>query len=441
MRRHRRDERVHDLLGPQRDRWAPDDDRHRVALARGLGRHADAREQGALLVDVDRLAERPVHARWPERDAHGLGRRRVRVDDPDRDSPARPAADERGCPVGAHGREAVVLALLEAEARLAPERVAEGRPADADRVEDRRLDDDLVGRVRDLARGPAHDARDRERSALVGDEERIGREVAHDVVERLEALPGPCQADVDRAAADRRRIERVDRLAELEHDVVRGVHDVRDRSLARGDEATLHLPGRRADRHAVHVARDEPGAESRVLDVDADVRRRRIAGLDDREVGQRERSSGRRRDLAGEAEDRQGVAAVRLHVDVEHDVAGERSRGRGRSGYRLEDEDAVGIVGQAQLVTRAEHPLTRDAGDRRDLDAPVAGQHSSRQRHRDALARRDVRRATDDRELGLAIPDAHAGQARASTSRDAVPPPAARRRRRAPIPRRSARSR
>ena len=74
--------------------------------------------------------------------------------------------------------------------RLASERrrVAERRAADADRVEDGRLDDDVGRRVGDLGRGAAHDAGDPERSRRVGDEQRVRVELAIDVVERLDPL-------------------------------------------------------------------------------------------------------------------------------------------------------------------------------------------------------------------------------------------------------------
>jgi hypothetical protein len=113
---------------------------------------------------------------------------------------------------------------------------------------------------------------------------------------------------------------------------------------------------------------------------------------------------------AGEPEDRQRVASVGLHVVVEHDVGGEGRELRPDRCVRLEDEDAVRISAEAELVTRAEHPLALRARDRGDLDAPVAGQDRSRERHRHPLARRDVGRTADDRELGPAVPDADAGQ-------------------------------
>ena len=73
----------------------------------------------------------------------------------------------------------------------------------------------------------------------IGDDQRVRIELAGHVVERLEALAGRRPADDDPAVVDRGRVERVDRLAELDHDVVRGVDDVADRSVAGGQQAHL----------------------------------------------------------------------------------------------------------------------------------------------------------------------------------------------------------
>ncbi len=93
--------------------------------------------------------------------------------------------------------------------------------------------------VGDLRGRATHDPGDGERALGIGDEQGLGLELADDVVEGLEPLPGVREADDDPASADRGSIERVDRLAELEHDVVAHVDDVADRALAGGDESHL----------------------------------------------------------------------------------------------------------------------------------------------------------------------------------------------------------
>ena len=71
-----------------------------------------------------------------------------------------------------------------------------------------------------------------------------------------------------------------------------------------------------------HVAADEDGAQLGVGDIDAQVIGGAVARFLDREVGPAQRGAGGGRDLASQADDAQGVAAVGLDVDVEHDVAG-----------------------------------------------------------------------------------------------------------------------
>ncbi len=74
-----------------------------------------------------------------------------------------------------------------------------------------------------------------------------------------------------------------------------------------------------------------------------------------------------------------------------------------------QDQDPVGVGGQAELVARAEHAVADDAHLLGPLDPPVAGQDRAGQRDRDALAGRDVRRAADDLER-LAVADRDPGQ-------------------------------
>ena len=217
--------------------------------------------------------------------------------------------------------------------------------------------------------------------------------------------PGARAADDDPAVVDRRRVERVDRLAELEHHVVGGVDDVADRSLAGGQQAHLDRgPATGRPCTPLDPAADEPRAEVRLADLDAQALGGRRARLRRRSVGgQRSGRAGHRGDLAGEPDDRERVAAVRLDVDVEDDVAvelGERPPSGASGG---QDQDPVGVGGQAELVARAEHPVADDAHLLGPLDAPVARQDGAGQRDRDPLAGGDVRRAADDLER-LAVP-------------------------------------
>ena len=162
---------------------------------------------------------------------------------------------------------------------------------------------------------------------------------------------------------------------------------------------------------ATDPAADEARAQVGVADIDGDAFGGRTAGFRRVGRGESQARAGHRGDLARQPDDRQGIAAVRLDVDVEDRVAvqlGERPPERRVGG---EDQDPVGIGGQAELVARAEHPVADDAHLLGPLDPPVARQDGTGKCHRDPLAGRDVRRAADDLErLAVAGRDARQRQ-------------------------------
>ena len=132
----------------------------------------------------------------------------------------RPTAHEPRTAVRPDPGEVERLSLLEPEARLRPQTVALAGPADADRVEDRRLDDHVrvSGPISDatppmipaIAIGPLGSAITRVSSVSV-------RSTWSSVSSRS---PAAARRTTIRPVVDGRRVERVDRLAELEHDVV-----------------------------------------------------------------------------------------------------------------------------------------------------------------------------------------------------------------------------
>jgi hypothetical protein len=102
--------------------------------------------------------------------------------------------------------------------------------------------------------------------------------------------------------------------------------------------------------------------------------------------------------FAGQADERQGVAAVRLDVDVEDDVAVQVDEGHADRRVGRQDQDPVGVAGQIQLVPGAEHPVADDAHLLGPLDPAVPRQDGAGQGHWHPLASRDVRCPADDRE-------------------------------------------
>ena len=105
--------------------------------------------------------------------------------------------------------------------------------------EDGALDDHARGGRCNLAARAPHHAGKGEGGAFVGDHQVCCIEAAHLVVERLEALPLLGEANLH-GVAHLGTIKRVRRLAELQHDVVGGIHNVRDRAEAGRLEAHLH---------------------------------------------------------------------------------------------------------------------------------------------------------------------------------------------------------
>ena len=127
-----------------------------------------------------------------------------------------------------------------------------------DRLEVRRLDEHVAGRAADLGLGAAHDAGDRDGplATAVGDEQVARVEGTVDVVERGQPLARPRPAHDDRAL-EGGEVERVQRLAQAEHHVVRDVDRQRDRAHPGLGEAHRHPPrGGGGDVDAAHDARD-----------------------------------------------------------------------------------------------------------------------------------------------------------------------------------------
>jgi tRNA-binding EMAP/Myf-like protein len=148
-----------------------------------------------------------------------------------------------------------------------------------------------------------------------------GMRPVSNVVERLDRFAGVGTTHDDATAADDSRVERVDRLAQLEHHVVAHVDDIADRPLAGGDQAHLDPVRGGPDRDAADPAADETRTQLRRLDLDAQVVLDRVAVLDRIDRGIADRRSGHRGDFAREADEAQRVAAIGLDVHVEDDVA------------------------------------------------------------------------------------------------------------------------
>ncbi len=258
--------------------------------------------------------------------------------------------------------------------------------------------------VVDLGARAAHDAGDRGRALVVFDDEHLRVEAADLVVERRDLLAVVRAADREPVARDAVEVERVDRVAGLEHHVVGDVDDVRDRALAGGHEARLQPGRRRGDRDVLEHARGEARVEVGGLDAD-------LGAVDGPEragvVGPRrrpQRGAGRGVDLARDAVDAQAVGPVRRDLELEDVGRDRQDPGQRRAGGEVgavgdqvvEDHDPGVLGADGELVLGQDHPLGLHAAQLRLPELRAAGHDGAGPGDRDRLAGGDVRSAADD---------------------------------------------
>ena len=244
-----------------------------------------------------------------------------------RGRPARPRGQELRAPIRRGLEPLRIGAAFESVRRLRVEIETPPGQQHPSPGEVRALEQDVAGLAGHLRGAPAHDPRDRHRSLEVADQQVRGVELPLDVVEGRDALAVRGAPDDDAGPRQGGEVEAVQRLAELEHRVVRGVDDGVDGSHPAGGEPRLRPQRRRAVRHAADHAREVARTSVGVLDPHRRDRRGLLGGLLDIAIDRLQRHAGGRRHLPRHADDRQEVGAVRLHLDVEH----RRGPARGRA--------------------------------------------------------------------------------------------------------------
>ena len=375
-------------------------------VARAPGRHGDvpvvrdleteALEGGALLV---RGNAEPDHERRPlgaKTDDGPFGKPVVDVDVAGhpraREIDDHPAREDRRVL-----REVRVDALLPAVGTGCPEPESLGRAEDPERLEVRRFEQHLVRALRDLALLASHDRGERDRMLAVGDHEIFGNEPAERAVERAQLLASPGTAYDDSPTRELRAIEGMERAPPHVHDVVRDVHDVRDRSHVGEVQARTKPLGRRADRDVAEHPSDVARASVEVLDRDLDG-----FDVDDRGIVRCRRvelSVQQRRDLPRETDHREEIDPVDRRRDVEHVIADREDVGEWRSRLRpvLEHHDPGVILAEADLVLGEDHsprelPAKGAFVERLVQDREIR----SRERDRDRRTGLEVPCAADD---------------------------------------------
>ena len=303
-----------------------------------------------------------------------------------------------------------VDAALEARARLADEAEAPRGPADRRRVPDGALEQDAARPGMHLGALATHDTGERRRSLTVVDDEVAGDERPVGAVERAQHLASGRIAHAEHPAGHTVEVERVQRLAELEHHVVRDVDDTVDRAHAALREARPQ-PQRRA---AHDRTLERPGDErSDAVGVEHHARARGGGRSSDLRQWQQRRVE-QRGEVAGDAADRELVAAVGLHRDLDDRLA-DRHELVERSAERnvvAQHEQSRVVVAEAELARRGEHAVGDLTADRARLELHAGDPRTDRRVEHD-VTDVEVRCAAHDADLTGAVGSGHVDEAEA----------------------------
>ena len=293
----------------------------------------------------------------------------------------RPAAeirDELGREIEAGQAEGRIDAALEAVAGIRDD--AEPPPGRGDRVRapERRFDQHVARVLVAAGRHPAHDPGDRDRAAVVGDDDHRRVERIGLAIERDKAFAGHRAPHAERALHFG-GVEHMQRPGTIEGQEVGDVDQRIDRAQADGPQLRLEPGGTRTVAHPGHRPQGECGGQRGGVGVqrdrdgtcpgaDHDGHRR---GLDRSEAGGGE--------IAGDARDAHGVGPVRRQVDVDQRIVEAGPCGVGHADRRIgrQVEDAVVILGEFEFGGGAEHAVrvnsANGAGRERHLLAGNVG--------------------------------------------------------------------
>ena len=257
----------------------------------------------------------------------------------------------------------------------------------------------LAGRVGDAGIEAAHYASQCDRSVGIGNQQKfcIERDVA--AVEQCQGLACARAPHADRPG-EQVAIERMHRLAELQHHVLGDIHQQADRAHAAATQALGHpqrggTGGIHAFDHAAEITRRiRTGVElNRHARVMQRRHRRVVEGFD--------LAAGRGSHVEGNAAHAEAIGAVRRQLQFDAgirqtEVIRER-RAHRRIRWQFEQTGRVGI--QAQLVRRAQHAVGGHAAQRGCLDRELAdpGADGGERRHQ---ARPRIRRPAHDLQHG-----------------------------------------
>ena len=389
---------------------------------------AQRRQQAGDLVRLEADPQDPAHPRRAELHDGGPPRRRTGVDHLAARGAAGHRRDQGGGPVHGGLHRLRIDAPFEAVAGVGGHSQGSTSRPYPPGLEEGALQQHVGGSGRDLRGGAAHHARHGHRVRGVADRQHLGREGAVLAVQGDQGLARPGLPHDHRRALQLGQVEGVKGLAQLQHRVVGGVHDVVHGAGAHGPQPVRQPEGRRADRDSTNHRAQVAGTEFRVLDRDGDAGRlgfgaapgeggrdgvrvhgtagerpgvgvlagarptaalRRIearpgvgvgvsagarAGRGER--GQRNGGLPAGVKLPGDADVREQVAPVGRDLHVEAEVVQPHRLHEGRAGVEVavQQHDA-GMVGtQSQLSFGAQHAFAALSSDLPPADLEAAGQ-------------------------------------------------------------------
>ena len=263
---------------------------------------------------------------------------------------------------------------LQAQAARAPqERI--GR-------EVRGLQEHVRGRLAHRGAQSPHDARQSHRALAVGDQQDLGWRADGIAIEERDRLSGARQTHPD-VAPELLQIVGVHGLSQLEHHVVGDIHHRADGAHTGAPQPLTH-PQRRlgAIVDAAQDAAGEPWACCRRFEVHRQPLRMSGGRAADR--GARDFGVGKGCHLAGDADDRHGVAAIGGDIQIEHGLVERQvlAQGSAERGILRQLQDSGRGVRQAELLRGGEHALGLHPTQLRRLDGEVARQLRTHQRER-----------------------------------------------------------
>ena len=251
-------------------------------------------------------------------------------------------------------------------------------------VEGCRFENDRGRPLRDLGLKPPHDARKPCGLFAVGNDKLIPNGDTARIVQCVQVLPCTRTACREAVSCDSVVVIGMERLPQFEHDEVRHIDHVVDRTDARAMQTLHHPCGRRRNLHIAQHTRREAAAE--LIRLDADVHELggtlgcRLLHCDGWKAQLLARQC---RNLTRNANDAEAVRTVRRQLELEHDIIQSQCLGGGDSDGRilLHDVDAVYLlIGKPlgidrKLPRRAHHAVRRNAAQLALGDLLAIGKH------------------------------------------------------------------